>query len=402
MRKSRLWLAKCLLVLIGFAFGLAIAELTVRIIWRPQLIAWQRNLKTEIQIDPAIIHGVAGPAHINTNSSGVRGDEWSRDRSKEYRILTIGGSTTECLLNDQPNTWPAQLQTKLGTLNGRKVWVGNAGHGGFNSRHNVLEMRYMLDQYDPDAVVMLIGGNDMGLLLAEGASYDSGFVYNPEKMRNLAVNDFIEKPVAVLKSTTPPRRPLARWVHNLYVTMFAKEVLRRYRAAPTGLVHNVQMYKEQRELRRNPWLVVHEMPANISQGLEGYANNLREIIRLAKERRVRLILMTQPELLQPNMSQEMIDHIWSGWIGAPDLNIYWSPEVAAAVLSAHNELLLKICREEGVECIDLASQVPKSLDVFFDQCHFTDYGCSMVADLLVEHFHNAPAVEGKRDGLQGR
>jgi hypothetical protein len=167
--------------------------------------------------------------------------------------------------------------------------------------------------------------------------------------------------------------------------MFAKEVLRRYRA-PAGLVHNVQMYKEQRELRRNPWLVVHEMPANISQGLEGYANNLREIIRLAKERRVRLILMTQPELLQPNMSQEMIDHIWSGWIGAPDLNIYWSPEVAAAVLSAHNELLLKICREEGVECIDLASQVPKSLDVFFDQCHFTDYGCSMVADLLVEHF----------------
>jgi len=391
MRKSRALLAKFVLVLIGFGFGLAIAEIAVRIIWHPQLIAWQRNLKTEIQIDPAIIHGVAGPAHISTNSSGIRGDEWSSDRSKEYRILTIGGSTTECLLNDQPNTWPAQLQTKLGTLNGRKVWVGNAGHGGFNSRHNVLEMRYMLDQYNPDAVVILIGGNDMGLLLAEGASYDSGFIYNTEKMRNLAANDFIEKPVSALKFTTPPRRPIVRWVKNYYVTVFAKEVLRRYQATEsTGMVHKGEMYKEQRELRRNAWLVVHEMPADISRGLEGYANNIREMIRLAKERHVRLIFMTQPELLQPNMSQEMIDQIWSGWIGAPDLNIYWSPEVAASVLTAHNELLLKICREEDVECVDLASKVPRSLDIFFDQCHFTDYGCNMVADLLVEHFHNTP------------
>ena len=279
-----------------------------------------------------------------------------------------------------------------GNLNGRKVWVGNAGHGGFNSRHNVLEMKYMLDQYDPDAVVVLIGGNDMGLLLGEGAEYDPGFIYNSEKMRNLAVTDFPEKPIEILKSTTPPRRAAMRWVHNFYVSMFAKETLRRYRAPRAGLIHDVAMYKQQRELRRNAWLVVNEMPREISRGLEGYANNLHEMIRLAKQRHVRLIFMTQPELLQPNMSQEMIDHIWSGWIGDPSLNIYWSPEVAAKVLDAHNELLLKICRDEGIECIDLASKVPKSLDVFFDQCHFTDHGCNVVADLVVEHFRNVPEV----------
>lgn len=392
VRKSRLWLAKFALILIGSGFGLAVAEIALRIIWRPQLTSWQRNLKTAIEIDPGIIHGVAGPAHINTNSMGIRGDEWSSDRSKEYRILAIGGSTTECLLNDQSNTWPALLQTKLGTLNDRKVWVGNAGHGGFNSRHNVLEMKYMLDQYDPDAVVILIGGNDMGVLLAEGAEYDAGFIYNPEKVRNLAVTDFPEKPIAILKSTTPPKRPVTRWVHNFYLSMFAKETLRRYRAPRAGLTHDVAMYKQQRELRRNAWLVVNEMPRDISHGLEGYANNLREMIRLAKQRHVRLIFMTQPELLQPNMSQEMIDHIWSGWIGDPSLNIYWSPEVAAKVLSAHNELLLKIGRDEGIECIDLASRVPKSLDIFFDQCHFTDYGCNVVADFVVEHFRQGPVV----------
>jgi hypothetical protein len=274
-------------------------------------------------------------------------------------------------------------------LDGRKVWVGNVGHGGFNSRHNVLEMRYMLDQYDPDAVIILIGGNDMGLLLDEGAGYDPGFIHNPEKMRSLAVQDFIEKPVAILQSTTGSIPRTIKWTRKFYLSLFARENLRRYQS-PRGLVHDVQMYREQRELRRNAWLVVHEMPQDTSRGIQGYANNIREMIRLAKERHVRLIFMTQPELLQPNMSQEMIDHIWSGWIGNPGSNIYWSPEVGAVVLNAHNELLLKLCREEAVECIDLASRVPKSLEIFFDQCHFTDYGCRVVADLVVEHFHNAP------------
>jgi len=379
----RLLVARFVLALFVFFLCGVIAEVGLRILWQPQLATWQRNIKRTIDIDPAIIHGVAGPVHITTNSKGLRGDEWSNDRSKEYRILAIGGSTTECLFNDQPNTWTAQLQTKLGTVDGRKVWVGNAGHAGFTSRHNVLEMSYMPDQYDPDAVVILVGGNDMGLLLDDGAGYDPGFINDPQKMGNLS-KDFVERPVPIIKSTTR--------FHHLYLTMFARETLRLYQS-PRGLPNSVQSWGTQMGLRRHPWLVVQEMPYDISPGLHSYENNLREIVRLAKQRHTRLILMTQPELYQSKLSPEMMNQIWSGWIGDPSANIYWSPEVAGKVLEAHNELTLKICREEQIECIDLASTIPKSVDVFFDHAHFTDYGCSLVADALVNHFRNVAGAK---------
>lgn len=107
--------AKLALLLVSLVLCLVALEIGLRLFWHPQLTAWQRNIKTEIAIDPAIIRGVAGPAHIVTNSLGIRGDEVSTERASEYRILAIGGSTTECLLNDQPNTWPALLQTGSGT-----------------------------------------------------------------------------------------------------------------------------------------------------------------------------------------------------------------------------------------------------------------------------------------------
>jgi len=382
-RRRPLLVARLVLALFVFLLCGVIAEVGLRLLWKPQLATWQRNIKRTIDIDPAILHGVVGPVHINTNSKGIRGDDWSNDRSKEYRILAIGGSTTECLFNDQPNTWPALLQTRLGTVEGRKVWVGNAGHAGFTSRHNVLEMRHMPDQYDPDAVVILVGGNDMGLLLDDGAGYDPGFINNPDKMGSLSM-DFVERPVSIIKSTTR--------FHHLYLTMFARETLRLYQS-PRGLLNTGQNWATQMELRRHPWLVVQEMPYDISPGLKSYESNLREIARLAKQRHIRLILMTQPELYQTKLSPEMMNQIWSGWIGDPSANIYWSPEVAGKVLEAHNESTLKICREEQIECIDLASTIPKSLDVFFDHAHFTDYGCSLVADALVNHFRHAAAAK---------
>jgi lysophospholipase L1-like esterase len=388
--------AKLGLVLASSILGLAMAEIGLRLFWHPELTSWQRSISTEVPIDPAIIAGVAGPARIVTNSMGIRGDEVSSDRSSEYRILTIGGSTTECLLNDQPNTWPALLQSRLGKVDGRKVWVGNVGHGGFDSRHHVLQMKYMLGQYNPDAVVILMGANDAGLLLGQGMSYDPHFVDDQEKMRNLAMRDFIEKPVALMSHWDPVR---LKTLKNTRLVMMLKEAMNRLFAETAldrdGLRHKVEMYRELRERRGKAWLVINDMPPDLKPALESYAHNIGEIIRMAREHRVRLVFMTQPLLLQANMSREMVERVWAGWLGDPSLNVYWSPEVLAGVTDKLNSLMLEICRQEGIEYIDLAAKAPRSLDVFFDHCHFTDYGCSLVADEVVTGFRRTSAASQK-------
>ena len=68
------------------------------------------------------------------NSSGYRSVE--RPRAKPdgvRRVLTVGGSTTfDLLADDDPHTWPAQLEALL-TADGERVEVWNAGFPGWTS-----------------------------------------------------------------------------------------------------------------------------------------------------------------------------------------------------------------------------------------------------------------------------
>jgi lysophospholipase L1-like esterase len=382
-RFLRSWGVNIAFIALGCLLALALLEISLRIFWRPELAAWQRNLDVIIPLDPNVTTGVAGPAHVRTNSAGIRGDEWSPDRSSEYRILTLGASDTRCLLQDQPNTWPALLQTRLSTTQDRRgVWVGNAGGGGYNSHHVVLAMRFMLDQYDPDAVVILLGGNEAALALNQGLDYDPNFIYNEEKMRKLAL-DFNERPVALAGTAGPS-------VRNLFLWMFLKDFQDQFfdSTSARGMVDNVASVRANQEKRRQATRIVDEMP-DIQMGLAGFHTDLLEMIRLAHEHHVHLVLMTTPSIYKAHMTQDETNRLWAGWyLNDQRSNAYWSSRVMAEATEAANQVLLKTCQEEVVDCIDLASLLPKSTDIFWDQAHFTDTGSSRVADELVKYFED--------------
>ena len=72
----------------------------------PRLTRWFQPL-------PDIMPGIKGPAHVTTNSLGLRGRELDTTAPQEFRILAIGGSTTECLYLDDAATWPALVEQIL-------------------------------------------------------------------------------------------------------------------------------------------------------------------------------------------------------------------------------------------------------------------------------------------------
>jgi lysophospholipase L1-like esterase len=374
------FISRMLLIFLGCALALGFLEIGLHVLWHPELTSMQRNVHITVPLDSKVTIGVAGPVHIDTNPEGIRGTEWSSDRSSEYRILAIGGSTTECFAQDQPNTWTALVQTELAqTQDGRSVWVGNAGHGGHGSREHVLAMRYMLDQYNPDAVIIMMGGNEMESL--QGPDYDPDFVYNDTKMQGLA-SSFFESPI-------PPIKSLAQFTpRNTALWTFFKASRNRIFPANNGdLIQTVEGYRQLQEARQNAWLVVNEMP-DLQVGLEGYRNNILEMIRLAREHNTHLVFMTQPTLLKSEMSPEENNRLWAGWFGPRELNAYWSPGVLGKAVDAHNQTLLAVCKEEGIDCIDLASMLPKTIDIFWDQVHFTDYGSSLAADEVIKYFQS--------------
>src|SRR5439155_10586195 len=112
-------------------------------------------------------------ARFTTNSLGLRGRDPGPMGARGLRLLAVGGSTTECLYLDDGATWPALVERNLTRrLGGEPVWVGNAGISGANARDHVVQVKYLLPQYRPvDVVLVLVGVNDLTVRLSAGIEY---------------------------------------------------------------------------------------------------------------------------------------------------------------------------------------------------------------------------------------
>src|SRR5215510_15577061 len=166
-------------VLLGLTFPLVLAELVLRVIFPAPSgdFAMTPILKAMFS---AQLHakGVQGAALFKVNSRGFRSREWSTNRASEYRIICLGGSTTESVLNDQSRIWTTLLEHRLGQLpDGRRVWVGNMGKAGLASKHHIAQLKN-IQAYDPDLVIVLVGSSDlMSRLKQDGNDSSSILAY---------------------------------------------------------------------------------------------------------------------------------------------------------------------------------------------------------------------------------
>lgn len=54
------------------------------------------------------------------------------------------------------------------------------------------------------------------------------------------------------------------------------------------------------------------------------------------------------------------------------------------LLDIYNKELMEICKDENVECVDLASLIPHSKLYFYDITHFNEKGAELVAEKITE------------------
>ena len=56
----------------------------------------------------------------------------------------------------------------------------------------------------------------------------------------------------------------------------------------------------------------------------------------------------------------------------------------------YNRTLLDVCRQNGLECLDIAPEIPKNTSAFFDDMHFNEAGSRLVAQLVTRHIVSTP------------
>ena len=386
-------LARLSLVVFGLAVGLLLCELVSRLAFPlPRgYFLHPPNTKEVFHLPASMLAGVPSVARHSTNSEGVRGDPPGPD--PEYRILTIGGSTTACGALDAPQTWPARVQTILAErLPHRRVWVGNLGKDGLNTRHHLVTLdRFLPQRPRIDAVVFLVGVNDFLRRLQQDQQF------HPLTLAELETDS---PTLTQTFSITPPDAGVTPWYRQLGLWRLAHKL--RAGCTAWAAPEPARALAQARARRRNSPVWRSRLP-DLGPALREYEQNLEALVDRSRARGLRIIFLTQPTLWKAAgmTPAEEATLLW-GFVGRGlrDATEYYTPAALAEGMARYNEITRQVCRQRGVECLDLAGTLAADLSVFYDDCHFNTSGAEQVAQRLATHLlERLPfSAAGARDG----
>jgi len=355
---------------------------------------WIPGLRVVFKPFDQVLPGVSGQANVVVNNEGMRAGEHFDEA--DFRILTLGGSTTECLYLDQEESWPHLLEKNLSAATGKRVFVGNIGRSGLTSRANALQAHYLLGQYPGkiNLLVLLVGGNDLLMRLSSGPAFQPEGLESEEIYRKTLEQAFDLLPFEVERL----RRAEESFWGRFALAYLADNTRSRFHTAllQGGFVSTdkgyfqdeagrwyIQARKNRRQARK-----VDEEP-DLDSGLADYRRNLDRIAVTVRKHSAGVLFVTQPALWQPDIAPETDRLLWMGSVeGLPGMNnrgAYYSAAVLSRMLDRYNETLLEFCREKGLECVDLAARIPRTTEALYDDVHFNEAGARMVAEVLDDH-----------------
>ncbi|MHC4886844.1 MAG: SGNH/GDSL hydrolase family protein [Planctomycetota bacterium] len=387
MALKRKTLFKLILILFGLGVGLVGAEIALRVLAHvnDRYEVWPAHYRKTFTPDESIMPGVTGPARLVVNSLGLRGGEAAPEA--RFKILALGGSTTECLYLDADEQWPGALEKRLnhneaGTL----AWVGNGGRSGMTLRDNLVQAKYLLPRLKGvNTLIVLAGCNDLALRLQQGDAFD------PQALaREGAEAEMLPR----VFSSSPVSSGLLAFDHSALYTFVRRNRYLYQLRERLGAQQDAGgvTYRRWREARQNASRLIQALP-DLRSALEEYGANLRELARLAREAEVRLILLTQPALWKAKMPPAEEALLWMGGTGTIMQEAgqpYYSAGALAEGLRRYNATLKDVATGLGVEVIDLAAQLPSDTTVFYDDVHFNESGAARVAELVATYLTATP------------
>lgn len=287
------------------------------------------------------IAGTSPRARFSVNSLGLRGPELPAD-PRVYRIVAVGGSTTEDVYLDDEATWTRLLMADLNAAGGRRFWVASAGRSGFATVEHLafVENSELLE--DVDAVLLLVGINDLARM-----------VWGETADRVL-------------------RPPSPRWT-RLRTVELVKRVASAW--APGNLVmdRDALFVHDAQEARHQAKVVEGEIAT--APYLAAYGERLRAIVEACRRRHLVLVLADQPTLFRSSLSAEEEKKLWL--LRRRD-GSYLPPRVMRRLMDEYNQVTGATARRFGVPLVRL-SDLDGQDELFYDDCHFSEAGARAVA-----------------------
>jgi lysophospholipase L1-like esterase len=291
------------------------------------------------------------------------------DTVSPIRILCLGASTTEQATQSFHDTWCGNLGEKLNLEMADAGFEPSFetmifGRGGWRAVDVLAWAELNIEAVGPDVVVLLLGVNDL--------TWNSSSVFSAE---GLGAAVAASREWQTLKPFLTRCRRASR-ICQQGVDLLT-HIRGRYRVLTGRSLewHSAMLTDLRAQRARLP--LISEFDRNPDPIAE-FREATDSLISLLRGRGIGVIVLGQPVLWREGLSEEEEATLWFS-IPTPSGRYKAPAAVLRAEMDRFNQVQESLAAQHDIIYLDLGAILPRTLDVFFDDCHFTDLGNLLVS-----------------------
>lgn len=255
-----------------------------------------------------------------------------------FNIFCLGGSTTE-FRDSRGRDWPGLTQKLIREkYNVDSIRFYNLGKQWYTTQHTLINYIQNLRKFKPDVIIVMHNINDL-LINADFSRFSNGNFRED-------YGHFLGPEALMIKYGS-----LAEFIFNNLKLLW-------YRPEPV------------------------DIKTDKFPGLVSFRNNLKTLTELARNSDTKIIFMTQPNIYKQKMTSEELQSLNMLNREAIGDGIRWTYETALSGIKKYNDTIRELSDELNVPLVDLEKVVPKSLDYFYDDVHYTDKTYDLISSYL--------------------
>ncbi len=281
----------------------------------------------------------------------------------DYKIVFIGGSTTECMYVTENNRFPYLTGQLIEEKTNKHINSYNMGGSGNNSMHSLDIILNKIMPMSPDIVVIMHAANDYADLAYDHTYWPIG----TPRSELITINDYF------------PKRPKETFIWHfkglfktIYPNIYQKIYLLKERIIHPQEQKQTKPYDEWEGLRQN----IKDRDFDFMQ--KEYNWVLQMIITACKTHDILPVLMTQSNRFKENPDDFVLKSL------SPMLNAGITYETFKNEYDTFNDIIRDVAKTNEIPLIDLANIVPQKKEYMYDTMHYNDTGSKFVATIISE------------------
>ena len=297
-------------------------------------------------------YGFRGPAYPEEKPSGV------------YRLVCMG--TSETYGGCETTEWPARLQQKLDDIGAFEVI--NPSVAGLRFKEYEPYLKKRVTPFDPDLVIIIFNP------VTYFVNLDRWPNFSPENRKKRKANETTVEDNSGLS--------LGTILKHSRLLPKAKLVVKRF--LPQNLVKEYQLKTaaEKIEQMKSQYLNGSEPRDSIPDNyVDSLYNQLGSLIASIQAEGSDVLLTTYPTLLADSNKQDYPSIFLENQRFYVELTLDGMIDAA----EEYEKMLPEICREYGIEYVDLKSRIPQTPEYYCDNVHYYDNAADSVATAIYEY-----------------